>query len=196
MPCPSSIRCRDSNSQPLVHESPHITTRPGLPPDWATFYSTIWTHCTCVMKCLCNKIFPTTPLSSRSKISHWIMLLHLCKSSRFYSRLFWLWTYLLTFFTFLLLNFIHSLFISLCECLLVSPQNSYQGRFTVQILHGFYISLFIKYFFKNGQTPASFFVYFWSFQANNTNFLTNQCKKCPFSIQVRDSNPRPFKHNH
>ena len=37
MPCPSSIRCRDSNSQPLVHESPHITTRPGLPPDWQLF---------------------------------------------------------------------------------------------------------------------------------------------------------------
>ena len=30
--CPSSIRCRDSNSQPLEHESPPITTRPGLPP--------------------------------------------------------------------------------------------------------------------------------------------------------------------
>ena len=30
--CPSSIRCRDSNSQPLEHESPTITTRPGLPP--------------------------------------------------------------------------------------------------------------------------------------------------------------------
>ena len=29
MSCPSSIRCRDSNSQPLKHESPPITTRPG-----------------------------------------------------------------------------------------------------------------------------------------------------------------------
>ena len=29
--CPSSIWCRDLNSQPLEHESP-ITTRPGLPP--------------------------------------------------------------------------------------------------------------------------------------------------------------------
>ena len=26
--CPSSMRCRYSNSQPLVHESPPITTRP------------------------------------------------------------------------------------------------------------------------------------------------------------------------
>ena len=30
--CSSSIQCRDSNSQPLEHESPAITTRPGLPP--------------------------------------------------------------------------------------------------------------------------------------------------------------------
>ena len=27
--CPSSIQCRDSNSRPLEHESPPITTRPG-----------------------------------------------------------------------------------------------------------------------------------------------------------------------
>ena len=30
--CPSSIRRRDSNSQPSDYESPHLTTRPGLPP--------------------------------------------------------------------------------------------------------------------------------------------------------------------
>ena len=30
--CPSSIRCRDSNPQPLECESFPITTRPGLPP--------------------------------------------------------------------------------------------------------------------------------------------------------------------
>ena len=29
--CPSSIRCLDSNSRPLEHESLPITTRPGLP---------------------------------------------------------------------------------------------------------------------------------------------------------------------
>ena len=29
--CPSSIRCQDSNSRPLEHESPPITTRSGLP---------------------------------------------------------------------------------------------------------------------------------------------------------------------
>ena len=30
--CPSSIRCWDSKPQPLDHESPPVTTRPGLPP--------------------------------------------------------------------------------------------------------------------------------------------------------------------
>ena len=30
--CPSSIRCWDSNPGPLEHESPPITTSPGLPP--------------------------------------------------------------------------------------------------------------------------------------------------------------------
>ena len=30
--CPSSICCRDSNSRPLAHESPPITTRPGSRP--------------------------------------------------------------------------------------------------------------------------------------------------------------------
>ena len=29
--CPSSIQCWDSNPQPLEHESPPITTRPGIP---------------------------------------------------------------------------------------------------------------------------------------------------------------------
>ena len=29
---PSSLRCQDSNPQPSDHESPPITTRPGLPP--------------------------------------------------------------------------------------------------------------------------------------------------------------------
>ena len=29
--CPSSLRCWDSNSQPLEHESPSITTRPRPP---------------------------------------------------------------------------------------------------------------------------------------------------------------------
>ena len=45
--------------------------------------------------------------------------------------------------------------------------------------------------------PALFFVYFQSFQANNTIFTTNLCEKmpkCPSSIRCRHSNPRPFEH--
>ena len=30
--CPSSIRCGDANPRPSEHESPPITTSPGLPP--------------------------------------------------------------------------------------------------------------------------------------------------------------------
>ena len=48
-------------------------------------------------------------------------------------------------------------------------------------------------FFKWAK-PGLFFVYFWSFQTNNTIFTTNQCEKCPSRIRRRDSNPRPFKH--
>ena len=37
--CPSSIQFWDSNSRPWIHESPPITTRPGLPPrDKITFF--------------------------------------------------------------------------------------------------------------------------------------------------------------
>ena len=40
MSCPSSIRHRDWNPQPLECESPSITTRPGLPPlDTQTYVS-------------------------------------------------------------------------------------------------------------------------------------------------------------
>ena len=49
--------------------------------------------------------------------------------------------------------------------------------------------------FLNGPTPFSFFVYFQSFQTYiNTIFTTNQCEKCPSSIQYWDSNPRPLEH--
>ena len=37
--CPSSLRCRDSNPRPSEHESPPITTRPGLPPSAILVYS-------------------------------------------------------------------------------------------------------------------------------------------------------------
>ena len=42
---------------------------------------------------------------------------------------------------------------------------------------------------KNGPSPASFIVYFWSFQTNITIFTTIYEK---MSIQSPDSNPRPL----
>ena len=47
----------------------------------------------------------------------------------------------------------------------------YTFSFTGQIC-----AIFI--FFKLAN-PGLFFVYFWSFQTNNTIFTTNQCEKCP-----------------
>ena len=47
MSCPSSIQCRNSNLKPLEHESPPITTRPGLPPNGdglCIVVSTRWLH--------------------------------------------------------------------------------------------------------------------------------------------------------
>ena len=51
----------------------------------------------------------------------------------------------------------------------------------------------IKEFFFKWAIPSLFFVYFRSFQTNNTNLTTNQCEKmsCPSSIPHRDSNPQP-----
>ena len=45
MSCPSSIRCWDSNPQPLVHESPHITTRSGLIKCSYSIYLSFNWHC-------------------------------------------------------------------------------------------------------------------------------------------------------
>ena len=50
-------------------------------------------------------------------------------------------------------------------------------------------------FLKMGQ-PQPFFVYFWSFQSNNTILTTNQFEKmsCPSSIRCQDSNPQHLEH--
>ena len=52
------------------------------------------------------------------------------------------------------------------------------------------------FFLKNGPTPASFIIYFWSFQTNiiTTIFTTNICEKCPSSIWCQDSNPQHSEH--
>ena len=39
------VWCRDSNSRPLEHESPPITTRPGLPPSAIPVWYNIWFTC-------------------------------------------------------------------------------------------------------------------------------------------------------
>ena len=46
----------------------------------------------------------------------------------------------------------------------------------------------LKFFLKNGPSPASFPFIFRLFQ---TNFTTNYCEKCPSSISWWDSNPQP-----
>ena len=50
-------------------------------------------------------------------------------------------------------------------------------------------------FFKWAK-PGLFFVYFRSFQTNNTIVTIYQCEKmsCPYSIWCRDSNQRPLEH--
>ena len=51
-------------------------------------------------------------------------------------------------------------------------------------------------FLKKWANPGLFFIYFRSFQTNNTIFTANQCEKmsCPSSIRCQDSNPQPFEH--
>ena len=59
------------------------------------------------------------------------------------------------------------------------------------------ISQFVENFdfFKNEQTPASFIIYFRSFQTNSTTILQQiPCEKCPFSIQCQDLNPWLLEH--
>ena len=61
-----------------------------------------------------------------------------------------------------------------------------------------HISIKNNCFFKKKKwaNPGLFFLYFRSFQTNNTIFTTNQCgkmSKCPSTIRRRDSNPRSFE---
>ena len=53
--CPTSIWCWDLNPRPSEHESPPITTRPGLPPCFLLFYQRLLSvYCVTVrtIKCL------------------------------------------------------------------------------------------------------------------------------------------------
>ena len=58
--CPSSKRRWDSNPRPLEHESPPITTRPGLPPNKLIFLWTGWKDCKRGQeKIFCEFVFET-----------------------------------------------------------------------------------------------------------------------------------------
>ena len=63
--CPSSIRCQDLNSRPLEHDSPPITTKPGLTKNFckvlnrtfgtrwergSTYYKATWARCSVTRK--------------------------------------------------------------------------------------------------------------------------------------------------
>ena len=51
-----------------------------------------------------------------------------------------------------------------------------------------------SFLLKKWANPGLFFIYFRSFQTNNTIFTTKQCEKNMSTIWSRDSNPQPYKH--
>ena len=52
---------------------------------------------------------------------------------------------------------------------------------------------FNSFFFKNGPNPASFIIYFWSFQTNIiTIFTTNICEKMSIQYTVPGFEPMTF----
>ena len=58
--------------------------------------------------------------------------------------------------------------------------------------HAIPLSAWLLVFFQKWANPGLFFVYFWSFQTTSLQFLQQiYVKKCPSSIQCRDSNPWP-----
>ena len=61
--------------------------------------------------------------------------------------------------------------------------------------------LFNCLFFKNGSTPASFFVYFRFFQTSNKIFTTNKCEKMSIQYTTQEFEPttsctQVVSHNH
>ena len=66
--------------------------------------------------------------------------------------------------------------------------------FLILILLTNSVDTFGQCFFKKWANPGFFFVYFCSFQANNTFFSTMWKMSCPSSIQRQDSNSKPLKH--
>ena len=60
---------------------------------------------------------------------------------------------------------------------------------------GQYQKAFSTFLFLKWAIPGLFFIYFRSFQINNSIFTTNECEKmsCQSSIPRQDSNPRPLE---
>ena len=69
----------------------------------------------------------------------------------------------------------------LVKFLMLDLKLSIRGSYTKR-----YMYTNVQTFLKNGPTLASYFVYFRTFQTNNTSFTANQCEKCPSSIRHRD----------
>ena len=62
--------------------------------------------------------------------------------------------------------------------------SSFYGAFWALVAPTMLDSYNIVYFLKKWANPGLVFVYFWSFQTNNTIFTTNQCaKNVKMSIQ-------------
>ena len=59
-----------------------------------------------------------------------------------------------------------------------------------EMKNSFWILKYV-FFWKKWANPGLFFVYFRSFQTNNTIFIANICEKCPSSIWCQDLNPWP-----
>ena len=74
---------------------------------------------------------------------------------------------------------------ALCNFEMVSGQWSAESRYAIFVR--------ILFFKKKWANPGLFFVYFRSFQTNNTIFTTIICEKCPSNIWCWDSNPRPLE---
>ena len=73
----------------------------------------------------------------------------------------------------------------------IAPRRSWpRPRAKILILKSF-LQLFFKW-----ANPDLFFIYFWSFQTNNTILKTNLCEKmsCPSSIWRQDLNPQSIEH--
>ena len=67
-----------------------------------------------------------------------------------------------------------------------------KNHFDVNSISSFFLFDDVQTFFEKWANPVLFFVYFLSFQTNNTIFTTNQCEKCPNVHLVYGAGIRTF----